>query len=128
AVAALDNLPHVFQDHVTARPLRQAVADLLADQNLLILRDPGQLRRRAYPDGLDRHRVVEAKPLPRDAVIAAPLATLIADRLQRRRRGRRGNTAQTRQKIGLYGRIDVQTLFRALAKELALEPVELRLQ
>jgi len=110
--------------------LCQPVADFLRDNLSLILSDIGQLRRRPQLDRLHRHRLVKAQTTVIERAGRSRLVPLVADLLFFCGAGRcyKRIAAETRQKIRLHGGVDDQALLRALAKELALEPLELRSQ
>src|SRR5579883_3109117 len=128
-VAPLDHRADVLQDHVAARALRHAIADLLADDLVLpLVQACGHLRVRDL-DRLDRHTALieerDALGFPHGGRIALPFAALMgADHplLARCRRLRWGQYLTEPQLLLVLQHPQPLALG---AEHLALEPLEL---
>jgi hypothetical protein len=124
-VAALDQRAHVLEDHVAARALGQAVADLLPDHLVLVRREPLDIRV-GHGDGLDRYAgfVEEQRSV---VLVVGEVAAWRTPRVAGHRlvvglgRLRKGELAQ----VHLRRVRGKRALLALLAEELATEPLEL---
>src|SRR5690625_1831788 len=122
----LDDRTDILQNHITARPLGQAVGHLLADDDPVLFRDGFDLRI-GDPDDFDRHILAEAKARVsyRIAALLDCLLARIADRLGWCHFG--GFARRLEQRLLVHCLID-QTLLGLRSEQLALEPGELLLE